>query len=421
MPIEIYLKTEPYHENQDYKTNEIYHFNNPMRVSRDMQYIVERTCECFDFKVFHFQIEETTLLTTLDPAGYIAGDALCLGEIDYSQYYGEDPIVSVAKGFNHKKFNLEKATTKQQIAMLYRGLPEEVDYIAKNTSNRNLILHLTKLYPLEYGQWFLNFKNEEVIENLLKTKHTEWLEIFYRHKKPWIKALVAKYGGEHYRNLFKNDKSPYVRCAVLRATPDLDVHYEQFLKDSHCDVLTELAQIANEEQLEALIDEVENRIKKTTQSHHFMENKIKLIEELIKRARLIKPELLSKIDEWTVWLEWYAVTLLIRYGDNAIRNQYLNTNNDDKRLDILMAGGYPYCQYFQNEQEATIRFQNKWIENFAQTKTHNDVCVLNLYENELRYLNNEQIKLGLLREKNEFRKKAFQIVYDERKRAGQIG
>lgn len=420
MPIEIFLKTEPYHKNQDYKTNEIYHFDKPIHVSRDMQYIVERTYECFDFKVFHFQIEETTLLTTLDPAGYIAGDALCLGEIDYSQYYGEDPIVSVAKGFNHKKFNLEKATTKQQIAMLYRGLPEEVDYIAKNTSNRNLILHLTKLYPLEYGQWFLNFKNEEVIENLLKTKHTEWLEIFYRHKEPWIKALVAKYGGEHYRNLFKNDKSPYVRCAVLRATPDLDAHYEQFLKDSHCDVLTELAQIANEEQLEALIDEVENRIKKTTQSHHFMENKIKLIEELIKRARLIKPELLSKIDEWTVWLEWYAVTLLIRYGDNTIRNQYLNTNNDDKRLDILMAGGYPYCQYFQNEREATIRFQNKWIENFAQTKTHNDVCVLNLYENELRYLNNEQIKLGLLHEKNEFRKKAFQIVYDDRKRAGQI-
>ena len=420
MPIEIYLKTEPYHKSQDYKTNEIYHFDNPIRVSRGMQSIVEDTHECFDFKVFRFQIDQITLLTDLNPTGYIAGDALCLGEIDYSQYYAEDPIVSVAKGFNHKKFNLETATTKQQIAMLYRGLPEEVDYIAKNTSNRNLILHLTKLYPLEYGQWFLNFKNEEVIENLLKTKHTEWLEIFYRHKEPWIKALVAKYGGKHYRNLFKNDKSPYVRCAVLRATPDLDAHYEQFLKDSHCDVLTELAQIANEEQLEALIDEVESRIKKTTQSPHFMKNKIVLIEKLIKRAKLINPQLLSRIDEWTVWLEWYAVTLLIRYGDNAIRNQYLNTNNDDKRLDILMTGGYPYCQYFQNEREATIRFQNKWIENFAQTKTHNDVCVLNLYENELRYLNNEQIKLGLLHEKNEFRKKAFQIVYDDRKRAGQI-
>lgn len=420
MPIEIFLKTEPYHKNQDYKTNEIYHFDKPIHVSRDMQYIVERTCECFDFKVFHFQIEETTLLTTLDPAGYIAGDALSLGEIDYSQYYAEDPIVSVAKGFNHKKFNLEKATTKQQIAMLYRGVPEEVEYIARYTWNRNVIVHLTKLYPLKYGHWFLNSKNEEIIENLLKTKHPEWLEIFSRHQEPWIKALVVKYGGEYYRNLFKKDKSPYVRCAVLRATPDLDTHYEHFLKDSHCDVLSEFAQIANKEQLEALIDEVENRIKKTTQSHHFMKNKIQLIEKLIKRAKLIKPQLLSRIDEWTVWLEWYAVTLLIRYGDNAIRNQYLNTNNDEKWLDILMAGGYPYCQYFQNEREPAIRFQNEWIKEFAKTKTHNDVCVLNLYENELRYLNNEQIKLGLLHERNEFRKKAFQIVYDDRKRAGQI-
>ena len=420
MPIEIFLKTETYHENQDYKTNEIYHFDKPMRVSRDMQAIIEDTHECFDFKVFRFQIDEITLLTDLNPTGYMAGDALCLGEIDYSQYYGEDPIVSVAKGFNHKKFNLEKATTKQQIAMLYRGVPEEVDYIARYTSNRNVILHLTKLYPLEYGQWFLNFKNEEVIENLLKTKRPEWLEIFSRHQEPWIKALVAKHGGEHYRNLFKNDKSPYVRCAVLRATPDLNANYEQFLKDTHCDVLAELAQIANEDQLEALIDEVEKRIKKPKQSPHFMKNKIVLVEQLIERAKLINPQLLSKIDEWTVWLEWYAVTLLIRYGDNAIRNQYLNTNNDDKRLDILMAGGYPYCQYFQNEREPAIRFQNEWIENFAQTKTHNDVCVLNLYENELRYLNNEQIKLGLLHEKNEFRKKAFQIVYDDRKRAGQI-
>lgn len=420
MPIDIYLKTEPYHETQDYKTNEIYHFDNPMRVSRDMQSIVEDTHECFDFKIFRFQIEEITLLTDLNPTGYIAGDALCLGEIDYSQYYAEDPIVSVAKGFNHKKFNLEKATTKQQIAMLYRGVPDEVEYIARYTSNRNVIAHLTKLYPLKCGHWFLNYKNEEVIENLLKTKHPEWLEIFSRHQEPWIKALVAKHGGEHYRNLFKNDKSPYVRCAVLKATPDLDTHYEQFLKDSHCEVLSEFAQIANEEQLEALINEVENRIKKTTQSPHFMKNKIVLIEKLIKRAKLINPQLLSKIDEWTVWLEWYAVTLLIRYGDNTIRNQYLNTNNDDKRLDILMAGGYPYCQYFQNEREPAIRFQNEWIKDFAQTKTHNDVCVLNLYENELRYLNNEQIKLGLLREKNEFRKKAFQIVYDDRKRAGQI-
>ena len=420
MPIEVYLKTEPHHKNQNYKTNEIYHFDSPMRVSRDMQYIVERTCECFDFKVFHFQIEETTLLTTLDPAGYIAGDALCLGEIDYSLYYTEDPIVSVAKGFNHKKFNLETATSKQQIAMLYRGVPEEVDYIAKNTSNRNVILHLTKLYPLKYGQWFLNFKNEEVIENLLKTKHPEWLELFSRHQEPWIKTLVAKYGGEHYRNLLKNDKSPYVRCAVLRATSDLDNHSEQFLKDTHCDVLAEFARIANEEQLEALIGEVESRIKKTTQSRHFMENKIVLVEQLIKRAKLINPQLLSRINEWTAWLEWYAKTLLIRYGDNTIRNQYLNTNDNEKRLDILMAGGYPYCQHFQNEREPAIRFQNEWIKEFAKTKTHNDVCVLNLYENELRYLNNEQIKLGLLHERNEFRKKAFQIVYDDRKRAGQI-
>ena len=85
-----------------------------------------------------------------------------------------------------------------------------------------------------------------------------------------------------------------------------------------------------------------------------------------------------------------------------------------------MTGGYPYCQHFQNEREPAIRFQNEWIKEFAKTKTHNDVCVLNLYENELRYLNNEQIKLGLQLEKNEFRKKAFQIVYDDRKRAGQI-
>ena len=228
MPIDIYLKTEPHHKNQDYKTNEIYHLDEPMRVSRDMQAIVDDTHECFDFKVFHFQIDEITLLTHLNPAGYIAGDALCLGEIDYSLYYAEDPIVSVAKGFNHKKFNLEKATTKQQIAMLYRGVPEEVEYIARYTSNRNVITYLTKLYPLRYGHWFLNSKNEEVIENLLKIKHPEWLEIFSRHQEPWIKALVVKYGGEHYRNLFKNDKSPYVRCAVLRATPDLDTHYEQF-------------------------------------------------------------------------------------------------------------------------------------------------------------------------------------------------
>lgn len=420
MPIEIYLKTEPYHENQDYKTNEIYHFDKPIHVSRDMQYIVERTCECFDFKVFRFQIEEITQLTTLDPAGYMAGDALCLGEINYSQYYGEDPIVSVTKGFNHKKFNLEKATTKQQIAMLYRGVPEEVEYIARYTWNRNVIVHLTKLYPLKYGHWFLNSKNEEIIENLLKTKKPEWLEIFSRHQEPWIKALVVKYGGEHYRNLFKNDKSPYVRCAVLRATPDLDTHYEKFLKDTHCDVLAELAQIANEDQLEALIDEVENRINKTSHSPHFTRNKIVLIEKLIKRAKLINPQLLSRIDEWTVWLEWYAETLLIRYGDNATRNKFINTNDNEKRLDILMAGGYPYCQHFQNEREPAIRFQNEWIKEFAKTKTHNDVCVLNLYENELRYLNNEQIKLGLLYEKNEFRKKALQIVYDDRKRAGQI-
>lgn len=420
MPIEVYLKTETYHKNQDYKTNEIYHFDKPIRVSRDMQYIVDRTYECFDFKVFRFQIEEITLLTTLDPAGYIAGDALCLGEIDYSQYYDQDPIVSVAKGFNHKKFNLEKATTKQQIAMLYRGVPEEIEYIARYTSNRNVIFYLTKLYPLKYGHWFLNFKKEDIIENLLKTKNPEWLDLFARQEDPQFKALVAKYGGEDYRNLLKNDKSPYVRCAVLRATPDLDNHYEQFLKDTHCDVLVELAQIANEEQLEALIDEVESRIKKTKQSLHFMKNKIVLVEQLIKRAKLINPQLLSKIDEWTVWLEWYAVTLLIRYGDNTIRNQYLNTNDNEKRLDILMAGGYPYCQHFQNEREPTIRFQREWIENFAKTKTHNDVCILNLYENELRYLNNEQIKLGLLHERNEFRKKAFQIVYDDRKRAGQI-
>lgn len=420
MPIDIYLKTEPHHENQDYKTNEIYHFDEPMYVSRDMQTIVGDTYECFDFKVFRFQIKEITLLTTLNPSGYIAGDALCLGEIDYSQYYDQDPIVSVAKGFNHKKFNLETASTKEQIAMLYRGVPDEVEHIAKWASNRNVIIHLTKLYPLEYGEWFLNFKNEEVVENLLKTKKSEWLEIFSRHQEPWIKALVVKYGGEHYRNLFKNDKSPYVRCAVLKATPDLETYYEHFLKDTHCDVLDEFAQIANEEQLEVLIDEVENRIKKTTQSHHFIKNKIELIEEIIKRARLIKPELLSRIDEWTVWLEWYAQTLLIRYGDNTIRNQYINTNDDDKWLDILMTGGYPYCQYFQNERDASIHFQNEWIKDFAKTKTHNDVCVLNLYENELRYLNNEQIKLGLRLEKNEFRKKAFQIVYDDRKRAGQI-
>lgn len=420
MPIDIYLKTEPYHKNQDYKTNEIYRFDNPMRVSRDMQSIVEDTQECFDFKVFRFQIEEITLLTDLNPTGYIAGDALCLGEINYSLYYAEDPIVSVTKGFNHKKFNLEKATTKQQIAMLYRGVPDEVEYIVRHTWNRNVIAHLTKLYPLKYGHWFLNFKNEEIIENLLKTKHPEWLEIFSRHQEPWIKALVVKYGGEHYRNLFKNDKSPYVRCAVLRATPDLNANYEQFLKDTHCDVLAELAQIANEDQLEALIDEVENRINKTSQSPHFTRNKIVLIEKLIKRAKLIKPQLLSKIDEGTIWLEWYAVTLLIRYGDNTIRNQYLNTNDNKKRLDILMAGGYPYCQHFQNEREPAIRFQNEWIKEFAKTKTHNDVCVLNLYENELRYLNNEQIKLGLKLEKNEFRKKAFQIVYDDRKRAEQI-
>lgn len=420
MPIDIYLKTEPHHKNQDYKTNEIYHFDEPMRVSRDIQAIVDDTYECFDFKVFRFQIEQITLLTDLNPTGYIAGGALCLGEIDYAQYYDQDPIVSVAKGFNHKKFNLETATTKQQIAMLYRGVPEEVEYIARHTWNRNVIVHLTKLYPLKYGHWFLNFKNEEVIENLLKTKHPEWLEIFSRQQEPWIKALVAKHGGEHYRNLFKNDKSPYLRCAVLRATPDLNAHYKHFLKDTHCDVLSEFAQIANEEQLEALIDKVESRIKKTTQSHHFMKNKIVLVEKLIKRAKLINPQLLSKIDEWTVWLEWYAVTLLIRYGDNATRNKFINTNDDERRLDILMAGGYPYCQHFQNEREPAIRFQREWIKDFAQTKTHNDVCVLNLYENELRYLNNEQIKIGLLREKNEFRKKAFQIVYDDRKRAGQI-
>lgn len=420
MPIEIYLKTEPYHENQDYKTNEIYHFDSPMRVSRDMQYIVERTCECFDFKVFHFQIEEITQLTTLDPAGYIAGDALCLGEIDYSLYYAEDPIVSVAKAFNHKKFNLDKATTKEQIAMLYRGVPEEVDYIAKNTSNRNVILHLTKLYPLEYGERFLNSNNEEIIENLLKTQNADWLDHFVHYYDPRFRALVAKYAECHHTIELENDKSPYVRAMVMKTDPNLAESYIKYINDTHCHVLTELAKIANEEQLEALIDEVENRIKKNTQSPHFIKNKIGLVEKLIKRAKLINPQLISRIDEWTVWLEWYAQTLLIQYGDNAIRNQYINTNDDERRLDILMAGGYPYCQYFQNEREQAIRFQNKWIEEFAKTKTHNDVCVLNLYENELRYLNNEQIKLGLLHERNKFRKKAFQIVYDDRKRAGQI-
>mgnify|MGYP000856380153 CR=1 FL=1 len=420
MPIEVYLKTEPYHENQDYKTNEIYHFNSPVRVSRDIQSIVDDTHECFDFKVFRFQIDEITILTDLNPTGCIAGDALCLGEIDYSQYYAEDPIVSVAKGFNHKKFNLETASTKEQITMLYRGVPEEVDYIAKNTSNRNIIIHLTKLYPLEYGHWFLNFKNEEIIENLLKAKNPEWLELFSKHPDSRFRVLVAKYGGEHYRNLLKNDKSPYVRAMVMKTDPNLAESYIKYINDTHCHVLTELAQIANEEQLEALIDEVESRIKKTKQSHHFIENKIKLIKELIKRTRLIKPELLSKIDEWTVWLEWYAQTLLIRYGDNATRNKFINTNDDTRKLDILNEGGYPYCKHFRNEREATIHFQNEWIENFAQTTTHNDVCVLNLYQNELRYLNNEQIKIGLMREKNEFRKKAFQIVYDDRKRAGQI-
>lgn len=29
MPIEIYLKTEPYHENQDYKTNDIRKYYQP--------------------------------------------------------------------------------------------------------------------------------------------------------------------------------------------------------------------------------------------------------------------------------------------------------------------------------------------------------------------------------------------------------
>lgn len=420
MPIEIYLKTETYHKQQDYKTNEVYHFNNPMRVSRDMQSIVEETHECFDFKVFRFQIDEITLLTNLNPTGYIAGDALCLDEIDYSLYYGEDPLVSVAKGFNHKKFNLEKASTKEQIAMLYRGVPKEVDYIAKNTSNRNVIIHLTKLYPLEYGHWFLNFKNEEIIENLLKTKNPEWLELFSKHPDSRFRVLVAKYGQGHHATELENDKSPYVRAMVMKTDPNLAESYIKYINDTHCHVLTELAQIANEEQLEALVDEVDNRIMKTKQSAHFMKNQINLVEVLIKRARLIKPELLSKIDEWTTWLNWYAETLLIRYGDNTIRNQYLNTNDDEKWLDILMAGGYPYCQHFQNEREPTIRFQNEWIKEFAKTKTHNDVCVLNLYENELRYLNNEQIKLGLMHEKNEFRKKAFQIVYDDRKRAGQI-
>lgn len=419
MPIEIYLKTEPHHKNQDYKTNEIYHFDNPMRVSQDMQSIIEDTHECFGFKVFRFQIDEITLLTDLNPTGYIAGDALCLGEIDYSLYYGEDPIVSVAKGFNHKKFNLEKASTKEQIAMLYRGVPEEVDYIAKQTTNRNVIIYLTKLYPLEYGHWFLNFKNEEIIENLLKTKNQEWLELFSKHPDSRFRVLVAKYGGEHYRNLLKNDKSPYVRSAVLRATPDLDTHYEAFLKDTHCTVLSEFAKIANEEQLEALVAEVEKRIMRS-QSHHFQENNLNLFEQLIKRAWLIKPQLLSRIDEWTTHLPWYAETLIIHYGDNTIRNLYINTNDDSRRLDILTQGGYPYCEHFRNDRETTIHFQNEWIEDFAQTTTHNDVCVLNLYQNELRYLNNEQIKLGLMREKNEFRKKAFQIVYDDRKRAGQI-
>lgn len=419
MPIEIYLKTELHHKNQNYKTNEIYHFDNPMRVSQDMQSIVEDTHECFGFKVFRFQIDEITLLTDLNPTGYIAGDALCLGEINYSQYYAEDPIVSVAKGFNHKKFNLEKASTKEQIAMLYRGVPEEVDYIAKNTYNRNVIIHLTKLYPLEYGHWFLNFKNEEIIENLLKTKNQEWLEIFYRHQNPWIKALVAKYGGEHYRNLLKNDKSPWVRRAVLKETPDLENNYEQFLKDTHCEVLAEFARIANEEQLETLIDEVESRLK-GKQSSHFKTNKTIIVEQLVKRAKLIKPQLLFRIKEWTNLTSWYIETLLIRCGDNAIRNEFINSNSNHIRCEILGKGGYPYCKYFRNDREADIHFNNEWIENFAQTKTHNDVCILNLYENELRYLNNEQIKLGLLREKNEFRKKAFQIVYDDRKRAGQI-
>ena len=419
MPIEVYLKTELHHENQDYKTNEIYYFDKPTHVSRDMQSIVDDTHECFNFKVFRFQIDEITLLTDLNPTGYIAGDALCLGEIDYSLYYAEDPVVSVAKGFNHKKFNLEKATTKQQIAMLYRGVPKEVEYIVRHTWNRNVIAHLTKLYPLKYGYWFLNFKNEEIIENLLKTKHPEWLEIFSRHQEPWIKALVAKHGGEHYRNLLKNDKSPYVRCAVLKATPDLDNHCEQFLKDSHCEVLAEFARIANEEQLEALVHEVEKRMN-LKQSEHFMGNKIIVVEQIVKRATLIKPQLLFRIKDCTDLPNWYIEKILVRCGDNAIRNQYLNTNNDNKRLDILMAGGHPYCQYFQNEREPAICFQNEWIKEFAKTKTHNDVCVLNLYENELRYLNNEQIKLGLIHEKNEFRKRAFQIVYDDRKRAGQI-
>ena len=419
MPIEVYLKTELHHENQDYKTNEIYHFDKPTHVSRDMQAIIEDTHECFDFKVFRFQIDEITLLTDLNPTGYIAGDARCLGEIDYSQYYDQDPIVSVVKGFNHKKFNLETATSKQQIAMLYRGVPKEVEYIVRHTWNRNVIAHLTKLYPLKYGHWFLNFKNEEIIENLLKTKHPEWLELFSRHQEPWIKALVAKHGGEHYRNLFKNDKSPWVRRAVLKATLDLENNYEHFLKDTHCEVLAEFARIANEEQLEALVDEVEKRMN-LKQSEHFMGNKIIVVEQIVKRATLIKPQLLFRIKDCTDLPNWYIEKILVRCGDNAIRNQYLNTNNDNKRLDILMAGGYPYCQYFRNVQDASIHFQNEWIENFAKTKTHNDVCVLNLYENELRYLNNEQIKLGLIHDKNEFRKKAFQIVYDDRKRAGQI-
>lgn len=420
MPIEVYLKTETYHEQQNYKTNEIYHFDSPMRVSHDMQAIIDDTHECFDFKVFRFQIEEITQLTTLDPAGYIAGDALCLGEIDYSQHYDHDPIVSVAKGFNHKKFNLEKATTKEQIAMLYRGVPEEVEYIARYTSNRNVIIHLTKLYPLKYGHWFLNFKKEDIIENLLKTKNPEWLDLFARQEDPRFKALVAKYGGEHYCNLLKNDKSPWVRRAVLKATLDLENNYAHFLKDTHCEVLAEFARIANEEQLKALIDEVENRLN-SKQSPHFKTNKTIIVEQLVKRAQLIKPQLLFRIKEWTNLPNWYLETLLIRCGNNAIRNEFVNSNISQRRCEILIKGGYPYCEYFQNDREADIHFENEWIKDFAKTKTHNDVCVLNLYENELRYLNNEQIKLGLLREKNEFRKKAFQIVYDDRKRAGQIG
>jgi hypothetical protein len=406
MPIEIYLKTETHHEQQDYKTNEIYHFDKPMRVSRDMQSIVDDTHECFGFKVFRFQIDQITLLTKLNPTGYIAGDALCLGEIDYSLYYGEDPIVSVAKGFNHKKFNLEKASTKEQIAMLYRGVPKEVDYIAKQTINRNVIIHLTKLYPLEYGHRFLNFKNEEIIENLLKTENEEWLELFSKHSDSRFRVLVAKYGGEHYRNILRNDKSPYVRSAVLRATPDLNTNYEHFLKDTHCEVLAEFAQIANEEQLETLADEVENRLK-GKQSAHFKTNKKIIVEKLIKRAQLIKPQLLFRIKEWPNLSSWYLESLLIRCGDNAIRNEFINSNSSHTRYEILSNGGYPYCEHFQNDREADIHFDNEWIENFAQTKTHNDVCVLNLYQNELRYLNNEQIKLGLMREKKRISKESL--------------